>query len=136
GPVVLQAVSVASDDVIGLDSTHDQVHAREVEGVVFEFLGVVLNRIWITQMTCNSLADIEQQRSRTRGRVVDSNRVATLDVCCDDAAHNLGDLMRGIEITGLFAGVRYKVRDQALVDKPKHVVALSAFSRDVVNKVQ
>src|SRR5699024_8512648 len=41
-----------------------------------------------------------------------------------------------MDLAGLFTVVSWKFRKQILVNEPKHVIALSAISGDVVNKVQ
>ena len=54
-----QAVTVASDNIVGLHATHDQVHSREVVRVLAQLLGKILDAAWVAHALGHGLADIE-----------------------------------------------------------------------------
>lgn len=131
-----QAVTVASDNIVGLHATHDQVHAGEVVGVLAQLLGKVLDAVRVAHALGNGLADVEQQRAGARGRVIDLNLFAALEVVGDDVAHNKGHLMRSVELASFLTCVGRELLDEVLVDVAEHVVALLAVGGDVINEVQ
>lgn len=50
-------------------------------------------------------------------------------------AHEHGNLVRGVELAGLLAGVGGEVADEVLVDEAQHVVVGPAVHRDVLDEV-
>ena len=136
GPVVLERVAVASDDVGRQDATHHEVHAGEVIGVLLELLSVVLDGVWIAIASSDRLADVDEQRARATRGVVDLDFFAAIEVPGDNLTHELGNLVRGIELARLLACVGREVGDEVLVDKAKDVVVLAAIHGDVLDKLR
>ena len=60
-PVIGERIAIASDDVVRLDAAHHQIHAREVIGILLEFLGIVLDSADIARTLRHRLADIDEQ---------------------------------------------------------------------------
>ena len=134
-PVVLERVAVSGHDVVGKDAAHHQVHAREIVGVFLELLSVVLNGVRVAIAARHGLADVDEQRARSTRGVVDGDVLASGQVPRDDLAHEHGNLVRGVELAGLFAGVGGEVADEVLVDEAQHVIVLTAIHRDVLDEV-
>ena len=134
-PIVLERVAVSGHDVVGEDAAHHQVHAREVVGVFLELLRIILDGVRVAVAAHHGLADVDEQRSRAAGGVVDGDVLAVGQVPRDDLAHEHGNLVRGVELAGLLAGVGSEIADEVLVDEAEHVVVGPAVHRDVLDEV-
>ena len=136
GPVVGKCVAVAREDVVGLDASHDKVHAREIVGVLLKLLGVVLDAAGIARTLGHGGADVDEQRARAARGVVNLNLAAVLQVLGHNLGHEDGHLVRRVELPCLLARVGGKVGNEVLVDVAEHVVTLPAVHRDVLYKAQ
>ena len=134
-PVVLQGVAVAGDDVVGKNTAHHQIHTRQVVGVLLEFLRVIHDGIRIAIAPSHRLANMNQQRAGTGCWIVDLDLLAPLQMPCDDFAHQLGDLGRCVEFTGLLARIGGKIADEIFVNESEHVIILTAIHRNVLNEI-
>ena len=88
-PVAFQCVSVAGHDVVRQDAAHDKVHAREVVGVLLEFLRVIPDVIRVAVATGHRLADVDEQRTRTACGVIDVDFLTAGEMPGHDFAHEL-----------------------------------------------
>ena len=135
GPVVFERVAIACHDVVGKNSTHDQIHTREVVRVLLKLLRIILDGVRVAVASRNGLADIDKQRARTARGVVDGDVLASGKVPRDYLAHEHGHLVRRVELAGFLAGVGGEVADEILVDEAEHVVVLTTVHRDVLDEV-
>ena len=134
-PVVLERVAAAAHDVVRRDAAHHEVHAREVVGVLFELLGVVLDGSAVALLPGDRLADGDEKRARAGGRVVYGDLAASRQVLRHDPRDEGGNLMRSVELAGLLAGVGGEVAYQVLVDVAEHVIALLAVHGYVADEL-
>ena len=64
-PVFCERVGAAGVDVARLDSTHHEVHAGEVVGVLYQLLRIVFHPVLVGDMATYRLTDGNEQRTRT-----------------------------------------------------------------------
>ena len=62
-PVFSKRIPIASDDIVGLNATHDQIHTREIVSILLELLSIVLNAANIARTMRHRLTNIDKQRS-------------------------------------------------------------------------
>ena len=134
-PVVFQRVAVSRHDVGGQNAAHDEVHTREVIRVLLQFLGVVLDAVFLADIFRGAVADIDKERARAARRVIDLNMITILQMPGDDFRHQKRHFVGRIEFAGLFARVRREVADQVFVDEAENVVILLPVHRDVFDQV-
>jgi len=58
-PVVFERIAVTGHDVRREDPAHDEVHTREVIRVLFQFLSVVLDAVFLANIFRGAVADID-----------------------------------------------------------------------------
>ena len=122
----------ASDGVALLDLrrgvvVQDHVHAREASGGVV-FLLPVERDLHVLVAVAGFVADLEEQRARAAGRVIDGGVVADLGVADaedlrDDAAHFGG----GVELALTLATLGGEVPHEVFVGVAEKVVAVGAI---------
>ena len=135
GPVVFERIAIARHYVVGKNSTHDQIHTREVVRVLLKLLRIILDGVRVAVASCHGFADIDKQRARSARGIVDGDVLASGQVPRDYLAHEHGDFVRRIELACFLTGVGGEVADQVLVDEAKHVVVLATVHRDVLDEV-
>ena len=96
---------------------------------------IILDGVRVAVAARHGLADVDEQRSRAAGGVVDGDVLASGQVPRDDLAHEHGNLVRGVELAGLLAGVGGEVADEILVDEAQHVIIGPAVHRDILDEV-
>ena len=62
-PVFSKRITIASNDIVGLNATHDQIHTREIVSILLELLSIVLNTANIARTMRHRLTNIDKQRS-------------------------------------------------------------------------
>ena len=135
-PVLLKGIAVAGDDVVRLDTAHDQIHTGQVVGVLFQLLRIIFDVICIGHVLGNALTNVDQQRAGTAGRVVNLDFRSAAQMVGDDFRHQQRNLMRRIEFARLFSCVGSKHTDEVFIDEPKHIIALTAVHGDVLNEIE
>ena len=136
GPVLLQRIAVAGNDVVRLDAAHYQIHTGQIVGVLFQLLRVVFYIVCVSHILGNAFADIDQQRAGTAGRVIDFDFVLALQMACHDFGHQQRNLVGRIELARLFAGIGGKHTDKIFIDEAQHIIALLAVHRNILDQVQ
>ena len=136
GPVLLQRIAVAGNDVVRLDAAHYQIHAGQVVGVLFQLLRVVFYIVCVSHILGNAFADVDQQRAGTAGRVIDFDFVLALQVACHNFGHQQRNLMGRVELARLFAGIGGKHTDKIFIDEAQHIIALLAVHRNILDQIQ
>ena len=136
GPVFLQRVTVTGNDVVWENPAHHQIHAGEVVCIFLELLGVVLNVVLSAHALGRTLANVDQQGTGAAGGVIDFDLVAVFQVIGHDLRHQQGNLMRGIELPGLFTGICREVADQVLINEAQNVIILFAVHGNVLDQLK
>ena len=104
----------------------DHVHARQTAGGRVLFLTVERDG------RPRFIPDLEQQRPRTAGRVVDGCRRARLRLMdADDLRHNAADFGGRVELSLAFAALGGEVAHQVFVGIPQNVIALGAVLGEI-----
>jgi hypothetical protein len=60
---------------------------------------------------------------------------AVLQMVRNDFGHEHGDLVRGVELARLFAGIGGKHADEVFIDEAEHIVALAAIHGNVFDEL-
>ena len=58
-PIVFQRVAATSNDIVGQNTAHNQVHTSKVISIFLQFLSVIFDFILVVDMLCNALTDID-----------------------------------------------------------------------------
>ena len=134
-PIVFQRVAVPRNDIVRQDSTHDEVHARQVVGVLLELLRVVLDVVLVVDVFRDAAADVDQQGAGAACRIVDFDFPSVLQMVRDDFGHEQGHLVRRVELASLLSGVCGEHADEVFVDEAQHVVVLPAVHRNDLDQL-
>ena len=82
----------------------------------------------------DTMSDVNQQWTRTAGRVVNADFFTVFQVIGNDFRHQQRHFMRCIEFARFFACVGSKHTDEIFVDKAQYVIALFAVHRNIGNQ--
>ena len=69
GPIFLQSITIADNDIVRENATHDEIHTGKIVSVLFELLGIIFNVIGVTHVTSNNASNVDKKRSRATSRV-------------------------------------------------------------------
>ena len=134
-PVLFEGISTTSNDVLRDNATHHKVHTSEVVGILLQLLCIVLHLVLALDMLAHCFTDGDKQRTRTRGRVIDFERLLILMVLCHNLRHDHCHLVRSVELTSLLAGIGSEVADKELIDVTQYVIVLRAIGRNILNEL-
>ena len=135
GPVIFQGIAVAHCDIRRLDASHDEVHAREIVGGLVELLSIVGDAVRIPHATLHRIADGDEQRTGSAGRIVDTKIVSAAQVMSHNVGHEHRHLVGCIEFASFLARVGSELRNQILVDVAQHVIILARTHGNGLNEV-